>query len=275
VVVDSESSDRTVHIARSLGAEVVPLPYEHSRIIPWIYQWSLDHYDLRHPWVLILEADQLVTERLRGEISSLLQRPAVHEAGFYVRRVHIFRGTKLRFGGYGTKRMLKLFRRDRGQLDPVEQDTRVYVSGPVGSLRGAIEEWNRKEESILFYLEKHLRYADAFAHEELLRLRDRIPFKTAGRLFGTPDQRILWQKTLWMRMPLGIRPFLYFFYRYVLLLGFLDGTNGFVLHFLQALWFRFVVDLRLVELRSSDPSNLSETHAFDRHQEVTTEWPPR
>ena len=144
----------------------------------------------------------------------------------------------------------QLFRRDRGQLDPVEQDTRVYVDGPVGSLRGAIEEWNRKEESILFYLEKHLRYADAFAHEELVRLRDRVPFKTAGRLFGSPDQRILWQKTLWMRMPRGIRPFLYFFYRYFLLLGFLDGANGFVLHFLQALWFRFVVDLRLAELRS-------------------------
>ncbi|HEY3569713.1 MAG TPA: glycosyltransferase family 2 protein [Thermoanaerobaculia bacterium] len=247
-VLDSESTDRTVEIARQY-AEVHTLAYDHSRIIPWIFQWGLDNLPLRNDWVLILEADQAVTPELREEIAALLARPdAVREDGFYIRRRQIFRGKPLRFGGYGGKVLLKLFRRSRSGLDPVEQDTRVYVRGPVGRLRAPLEEWNVKEDSIQFYLQKHLRYAEAFAREEFERRRGDIPWKTAPRLLGTPDERILWMKSLYYRMPLFVRPTLYFLYRYFFLLGILDGKTGFVFHFLQAFWFRLIVDIRLEEL---------------------------
>src|SRR6476619_3885133 len=78
-VLDSESSDRTVEIARAHGAEVTPLAYEHGRIIPWIFQWGLDNLPLRNEWVLLLEADQLVTPELRAEIEALLARGDVRE----------------------------------------------------------------------------------------------------------------------------------------------------------------------------------------------------
>jgi glycosyltransferase involved in cell wall biosynthesis len=246
-VLDSESTDRTVEIARRF-AEVRTLAYDHGRIIPWIFQWGLDNLPLRHDWVLILEADQAVTPELRAEIAALLARPEVKEDGFYVRRRQIFRGRPLRFGGYGSKVLLKLFRRSRSELDPVEQDTRVYVRGPVGRLRSPLDEWNRKEDSILFYLEKHLRYAEAFAQEESERRRRRLPWKATPRLFGTPDERVLWLKDRYYRLPLLVRPALYFLYRYFFLLGILDGRTGFVFHFLQAFWFRLVVDIRLEEL---------------------------
>jgi glycosyltransferase involved in cell wall biosynthesis len=246
-VLDSESADRTVEIARRY-AEVPTLAYDHSRIIPWIFQWGLDNLPLRNDWVLILEADQALTPGLRAEIAVLLARPEIPEDGFYIRRRQIFRGKPLRFGGYGGKVLLKLFRRSRAELDPVEQDTRVYVRGPVGRLRAPLEEWNVKEDSIQFYLEKHLRYAEAFAREEFERRRNGLPWKATPRLFGTPDERVLWLKDRYYRMPLFVRPALYFFYRYFLLLGILDGRNGFVFHFLQAFWFRLVVDIRLQEL---------------------------
>jgi len=245
-VLDSESEDRTVEIARRYG-EVHTLAYEHGRIIPWIFQWGLDHLPIRNEWILLLEADQAVSPELRAEIAAVLVDSA-REAGFYLRRRQIFRGKPIRFGGYGRKRMLKLFRKSCGELDPVEQDTRVYVRGTVGELRGPLVEWNLKEDSILFYLQKHLRYAEAFAHEELLRRRGGLVWKTEPRLFGTPDQRVLWMKTRYYRLPLFVRPALYFFYRYVLLLGVLDGPNGFLFHFLQAFWFRLIVDVRLAEL---------------------------
>jgi glycosyltransferase involved in cell wall biosynthesis len=249
-VLDSESSDGTVAIARRYATEVVNLPYEHGRIIPWIFQWGLDHLPIEGEWVLILEADQALTPELREELARLFTRPAIPEAGFYLRRRQIFRGKPIRFGGYGSKRLLKLFRRGAGELDPVEQDTRVYVRGPVGKLKAPLEEWNRKEEAILFYLEKHLRYAEAFAREEWKRRREGLAFKGVPRLFGTPDERILWFKRLYYRLPLYLRPWLYFAYRYFLLLGILDGRNGFLFHFLQAFWFRLVVDVRLAELLS-------------------------
>ncbi len=256
-VIDSESEDRTVEIARRYADEVRNLPYEHGRIIPWIFQWGLDHLPIRNEWILILEADQALTPELRREIAALLGRPDLRENGFYIRRRQIFRGRPLRFGGYGGKYLMKLFRRGHGELDPVEQDTRVYIRGLVGKLRAPLEEWNRKEDAILFYLQKHLRYADAFAREELERRRRDLPWKLTPRLFGTPDERVLWLKARYYRMPLFIRPALYFLYRYVFLLGILDGKNGFVFHFLQAFWFRLIVDVRLEELLS-EPVELAE-----------------
>ncbi|HSK77903.1 MAG TPA: glycosyltransferase family 2 protein [Thermoanaerobaculia bacterium] len=247
-VLDSESEDRTVEIARRYADEVHNLAYEHGRIIPWIFQWGLDHLPIRNEWVLILEADQAVPPALKAEIAALLGRPEVREDGFYIRRRQIFRGKPLRFGGYGGKVLLKLFRRSRGELDPVEQDTRVYVRGAVGRLRSPLEEWNLKEDSILFYLQKHLRYADAFAREELERRKGGLAWKAEPRFFGTPDERILWLKDRYYRMPLFVRPTLYFLYRYFFLLGILDGKNGFIFHFLQAFWFRTIVDVRLEEL---------------------------
>ncbi|MFL6194522.1 MAG: glycosyltransferase family 2 protein [Thermoanaerobaculia bacterium] len=250
-VLDSESTDRTVEIAARY-AEVHTLAYDHSRIIPWIFQWGLDNLPLRNDWVLILEADQAVTPELRAEIAALLARPAIAEDGFYIRRRQVFRGKPLRFGGYGSKLILKLFRRGRSELDPVEQDTRVYVRGPVGRLRAPLEEWNVKEDAIQFYLQKHLRYAEAFAREELERRRSGMAWKATPRLFGTPDERILWLKDRYYRMPLFIRPTLYFLYRYFFLLGILDGKTGFIFHFLQAFWFRLIVDIRLEELLKED-----------------------
>lgn len=249
-VIDSESADATRAIS-SRYAEVINLPYDHTKIIPWIYQWGLDNLDVRNEWVMILEADQELTPALKQELEKLFSAGEITENGFYIRRKQVFRGHPLRFGGYGSKYMLKLFRRAAGELDPAETDTRVYVKGAVGTLKSPIVEENLKENEILFYLEKHLRYADVFAREEFQRRQEGFNWKQQPRLFGTPDQRVLWLKQLYFRLPLYVRPFIYFFYRYIILLGILDGKQGGIFHFLQAFWFRLVWDMRLDELQRS------------------------
>lgn len=250
-VIDSESEDATAKVA-SRYAEVVNLGYEHGKIIPWIYQWGLDNLPIRNDWVLILEADQALTPELRSELEELFSRSEIAERGFYIRRRQVFRGKPLRFGGYGSKYMLKLFHRASGELDAKETDTRIYVRGTVGKLKSPIIEENLKENLILFYLQKHLRYAEVFAREELLRRQEVIEWKTKPRFFGTPDQRVLWFKQRYFRLPLFVRPFLYFFYRYFLLLGILDGKQGGIFHFLQAFWFRLVIDIRLEEMLKAE-----------------------
>ena len=247
-VIDSESSDSTVEIARTYATDVVNLPYKHGSIIPWIFQWGLDNLPLRNEWILILEADQRPDELLKHALEELFARPSIDEDGFYLRRKQMFRGKWIRFGGYGDKWLLKLFRKGRGELDTKEEDTRVYLRGRAGRLDGWLVEENVKEERILFYLEKHLRYADAFARDELERRRSGVQWKLEPRFFGSPDERTLWLKSVYYRLPLYLRPWIYFFYRYFIRLGFLDGKQGFVFHFLQAYWFRLVVDIRLEEL---------------------------
>ena len=253
-VVDSESTDGTVEIARRY-AQVSNLPYKHGSIIPWIFQWGLDNLPIRNEWVLILEADQRPDAELKRALEELFAQSSIEESGFYLRRKQVFRGKWIRFGGYGNKWLLKLFRKGRGELDPKEQDTRVYLRGSAAKLNGWLVEENAKEERILFYLEKHLRYAEAFARDELERRDAGVKWKLEPRFFGTSDERTLWLKTRYYRTPLYVRPWIYFLYRYLLLLGFLDGKEGFIFHFLQAFWFRLVVDIRLEEMmrRSADP----------------------
>ena len=246
-VVDSESTDGTAEIAGRY-AQVFNIPYKHGSIIPWIFQWGLDNLPIRNDWVLILEADQRPDAQLKAALTALFAQPSIGENGFYLRRKQVFRGKWIRFGGYGNKWLLKLFRKAHGELDPNEQDTRVYLRGRTAKLDGWLVEENAKEERILFYLEKHLRYAEAFARDEFERRLSGVKWKLEPSLFGTPDERTLWLKTLYYRIPLYVRPWIYFLYRYFLLLGFLDGKQGFMFHFLQAFWFRLVVDIRLEEM---------------------------
>ncbi len=72
-VIDSESTDGTTEIARRYADEVATLAYDHGRIIPWIFQWGLDHLPIPHEWVLILEADQRVPPALAAEIRELIE----------------------------------------------------------------------------------------------------------------------------------------------------------------------------------------------------------
>lgn len=212
-VIDSESEDRTVSIAEKY-ATVYTLPYVHNRVIPWILQWGLDNLPIRNEWVLILEADQEVTPELAQEIKDLFSCRKIEEKGFYIRRIRVFRGKVIRFGGYGSKYLLKLFCRSVSEIDPEEENTRVYVRGKTGKLRYPIVENNLKERDIMFYVQKHVRYAEAFAREEFKRRKQQLRFKANPALMGTPDQRTLWLKSIYYRLPLYVRPFLYFSYRY-------------------------------------------------------------
>src|SRR5262249_12779530 len=86
------------------------------------------------------------------------------------------------------------------------------------------------------------------AREEEVRWKD--DGLQGGRLLGSPDERVRLRKRLWHRLPLFVRPFAYFFYRYVIRLGFLDGKEGFVFHFMQACWYRLLLDINRDELRT-------------------------
>ena len=75
--------------------------------------------------------------------------------------------------------------------------------------------------------------------------------EVAPRLFGNDAERKRWLKLRYARMPLFVRPFIYFFVRYFLKLGFLDGRWGFVWYVLQGFWYRFLVDAKTLELQQS------------------------
>jgi glycosyltransferase involved in cell wall biosynthesis len=255
VVVDSGSTDATMHIARQYGAVILQHAFE-THNAQW--RWALENLpDRSSEWIFGLDADQRVTPELAAEISSVMSSEAAirNVDGFYVKRRQIFRGQWIRYGGYYPKYLLKLFRPDRVTFDALDLvDHHFYVNGRTRLLQHDLIEANLKEDDLAFWIAKHCRYAELMATEEHRRSDDTTRQGAGGRpsLTGTPDQRSLWRKRLWARLPLFVRPWLYFGYRYVLRLGFLDGRQGLVFHFLQACWFRFMVDVYRDQLQRQE-----------------------
>jgi len=259
-VVDSGSTDGTAALARQLGATVVAHAFE-SHALQW--EWALRTLPISADWILALDADQRVTPRLRDSILAVLAEDGLparpRPVGYFVPRRQVFRGTWIRHGGYYPKYLLKLFRRGEAWTDDRDLvDHHFYVKGPVEKLAGDLIEDNQNEADLATWIAKHARYAQLQAREEVERPR----LETPGVLHlwhpwhlwylwrgGSPDERTRWLKTRWRQLPLYVRPFLYFGYRYVLRLGFLDGRQGFVFHFLQGFWYRFLVDIHIAELR--------------------------
>jgi glycosyltransferase involved in cell wall biosynthesis len=246
VVVDSGSTDETLAIAAAHGARVVTHAFDtHAR--QWA--WALAEVPLATEWVLALDADHAVTPELQQAIIRAVGGGDSTIAGYFLNRRQVFRGRWIRHGGYYPKYLLKLFRRGAVSLDAADLvDHHFRVAGPTARLAGDLIEDNRNEAAIFDWIAKHNRYARLQAREELARLAGTQP---TGDWRGNPDERTQRQKALWARMPGYVRPLGYFLYRYVLRFGFLDGKQGFVFHFLQAWWYRLLVDINLDELRKA------------------------
>jgi hypothetical protein len=106
------------------------------------------------------------------------------------------------------------------------------------------------------WLIRHAKWGAAEA-QELSEKEPADAMRVAGRLDGNPIERRRWLRTsLYERAPLFLRAFAYFFYRYFLRLGFLDGKEGLIFHFLQGCFFRFYVDAKIYENRRAGKNQL-------------------
>ncbi|MGN6136023.1 MAG: glycosyltransferase family 2 protein [Aureliella sp.] len=260
VVVDSFSTDATVEIARRYTDRVVQHKYEgHAQ--QWGY--ALKELEFSTEWIFAMDADFVLTDGLRKAIDqAIASENATDIHGYYVRHKQIFRGKFIRFGTIYPRYWLRLFRHGKGFVDELDLvDLHFYVDGKTAKLEYDLIEDNHKERDIGFWVNKQVKFAKKQALEELKRLDKNMSFPVRPSLFGSPDQRTLWLKSRWYRMPLFIRPILYFVYRYFLRLGFLDGREGFVYHFTQALLYRLLVDIELYDLRAARAAERSKGEA--------------
>jgi len=242
-VVDSGSTDATLEICRRYPVKLFAHPYQ-DHASQW--QWILSELPFPPGWILALDADNIVTEKLKTQIEIAVQRNDLSMGGYYIAHKLLFRNQQVR--GFKPKE-LRLLRPEQVEVDLSELvDFRFAVKLPTGFLDGEIIESNQKELSIDFWIDKHQKFSSRMAVEEVLRRSGLVKWSISGHLFGNHDERMVWFKQIWYQLPLYLRPFLYFFYRYFLRLGFLDGANGFIFHFLQAFWFRLVVDIKIAEL---------------------------
>lgn len=246
IVVDSGSSDDTVQIARSAGAEVLVNPFVTQA---QQFNWALDQLPDDTDWVLRLDADEIVTEGFAEEIREKLGTLPLEIAGVHCSRYMNFLGEPVRWGGLFPVRLIRLFRYGRGRSEDRWMDEHILVDGPVADFSGKIIDDNLNP--LTWWIAKHNSYASREA-VELLNLecgflgRELTPAAPNSGQAGT--KRWLKEK-VYARLPGGMRAFVYFMYRYLFRLGFLDGREGAAFHVLQGFWYRYLVDIKLHEVK--------------------------
>ena len=232
VVIDSHSTDGTGAIAREHGAQIVQFDYRGG--YPKKRQWALESLEIRTPWVLLLDADEVITSQLWVEIKAAIERVDAPDAFLVTKGFH-FLGRRMRGGGFshaavalfrtGSARFERLFEDDATGLD-MEVHERVLVEGQIGRLQTPLIHQDFK--GLEAYIARHNKYS---TWEAQLRHR----YLTTGRygeetitprLLGNSQERRRFLKLLVIRMP--FEPWLWFFYHYLFRLGFIEGRAGLI-----------------------------------------------
>src|SRR6266852_1646519 len=248
-VIDSQSTDDTIAIAQLRGAKVVQFHYAGGW--PKKRQWAMDTLPFAYDWILLLDADEVLTPELVGEIRRALQNPGVD--GYFIRLQMYFLGRVLRHCDASFWK-LSLFRKGRGRFEcrlkdqdasmaDMEIHEHVVVDGPTAELRNALVHHN--VDSLSRYILKHNEYSNW--ETRVLLQPERDSEEMSADLFGTQAQRRRWLKRNLYRLPGS--PVLLFLYRYVCRLGFLDGVPGLIYCAFQAVQM-FHSKAKIYELRT-------------------------
>jgi glycosyltransferase involved in cell wall biosynthesis len=247
-VIDSQSTDETAEIAQAHGAHVVQFHYQGGW--PKKRQWAMESLPLTYDWIFLVDADEALTRELASEIQSAIQDPACD--GYYVALRMFFLGRELRHSGAGFYK-LSLFRRGKGRYEcrlkdqdrsmaDMEIHEHVVVEGKTATLKHPL--LHHSFESLSHYIRKHDEYSNWESRVWLAgetNAKDLPP-----SFFGSQAQRRRWLRKKFFAMPGS--PVLFFFYKYFLCLGLLDGIPGLIYCGMQGVQF-FHIKAKIYELR--------------------------
>jgi glycosyltransferase involved in cell wall biosynthesis len=247
-VIDSQSADRTAEIARAYGAHVVQFHYQGGW--PKKRQWAMESLPLSYDWIFLVDADESLTPELSVEIQQAIQDPSCN--GYYVALRMFFLGRELRHCGASFYK-LSLFRRGKGRYEcrlkdqdasmaDMEVHEHILVEGKTATLRNPLLHHN--VESLSHYIRKHDQYSNWEARVFLAG--EANPRELPPSVFGSQAQRRRWLRKKFFSLPGS--PVLFFFYKYLLCLGFLDGVPGLIYCGMQGVQF-FQIKAKIYELK--------------------------
>jgi glycosyltransferase involved in cell wall biosynthesis len=239
IVVDSQSTDRSEDIARAYNTRFLQFKWDGS--FPKKRNWVLFNYKFANPWVLFLDADELVNSQFCDEVAAKISCPEF--SGFWLNYTNYFLGQQLRYGV--PQRKLALFRVGSGYYERIDEDRwsdldmevheHPIIDGKVGEIVARIEHDDRS--GLAVFLERHRSYA-MWESRRFLRLEET---SEAGQAKLTRRQQVKYASlTRWWF------PWAYFLYAYFVRLGFMDGRAGFSYAFYK-LWYFETVRLMIDE----------------------------
>lgn len=244
-IVDSFSTDKTVEIATSLGAYVYQNPWTNYAVQ---YQWGLDHCPIETEWVMRMDADEYVLPELATEIAAKMAALPEDVSGIYLKRRVYFMDRWIKHGSFYPLWLLRIWRYKLGKIEQRWMDEHIVLSeGKTVNFEHDLVDENLND--LTWWTQKHNNYA---TREAVDLLNNKYGFlqnsEMTSKLFGAQDKNKRWFKQQYEKIPFFVRPFMYFIWRYFFKLGFLDGRQGLVWHFLQGFWYRFLADAKAYEV---------------------------
>lgn len=244
VLIDSGSTDKTLEKAAKLGAE--SYFHEFSNHASQL-NWGLENIDISTEWVMRMDADEELTRELAEEIENKLSVLDKKISGIFLRRRIYFMGRWIRHGGVYPTMILRIFRKNKAFCEQTDMDEHfVLKEGASATFKYDFIDNNTK--SLEWWINKHNWYSGKEMSEYLSKKEKTFNDEVRPRLFGSQAERKRWFKYMfYYKTPLMRRAHWYFIYRYFFKLGFLDGKEGLIFHFLQGYWYRFLVDAKIYE----------------------------
>ncbi len=246
LIVDSFSVDHTFKIAESYNCEWVQHEFENYSKQR---NWAQAHANLSDlDWVLHLDSDEVLSTQLSENIRKEFSSEVSNVNGYLFKRLPHFLGKPIKHGHLHPNWHLRLFRAGSGQCENRLYDQHFIVKGHTRPLTGWL--LDLQESSLERWTATHNRWSTLEAQEIYYR-NSLVPNQAQlkARIWGDSRMQKRWVKdNIWYGLPLLVRPFLFFIYSYFLRLGFLDGKVGLIHSVLQAFWFRFLVDAKIIEM---------------------------
>lgn len=250
-IVDSFSTDNTCEIARSLGAEVFQNKWENNYAKQM--NWGFSNCNIGTPWVIRMDADEYLTPELIEEIKRKIPTMPMDVGGIELTRRVVFKGKWLRHGGFYPIHLLRIFRPEWGHCEQRLMDEHIVLSkGSV--LRFDNDLVDENLNSMHWWVIKHNNYARREAADLLnkkYQFFDQEAMQESVSIAQASRKRFLKEK-VYARLPLGVRPLLYFSFRFFVQIGFLDGPKGWLFHFMQGFWYRLLVDINVWEFEKQN-----------------------
>jgi glycosyltransferase involved in cell wall biosynthesis len=256
-VIDSFSTDSTVELAKAGGAVVLQHPFQYQA---QQFNWALEHAPITANWVMRLDADEIIEADLAEEIATKLHALPVDVTGVNLNRKTIFQGKFIRHGGRYPLTLLRIWRRGKARIEDRWMDEHIYLSeGNAITLKGGFADHNLND--LTSFTSKHNTYASREALDVLNRRLHLFDLQVEFTRESTATQakiKRFFKESLYNRLPVEISALVYFLFRYVVQMGFLDGREGFTYHVLQGFWYRFLVGAKLRELEQAVKQATSE-----------------
>lgn len=246
-VVDSYSTDGTQEIARRLGATVVEHDYVNQA---QQMQWAINNLELDTEWVMRMDADEYLTDKLVDEIKTRLPELSEDVTGVYLPLDVIFQGKNVKHGRLHAPKIMRIWRRGKAYMEQRWMDERmVLTEGSAITFKGRFVDHNLN--SLAWWTQKHNNYSNRELAVEAMRMYG----------IGRDDEALKGRnqkKGMYYRLPAFFRAGVYFSVRYFLLGGFIDGKAGLIWATLQAYWYRFLIDAKMSEMKRALGKNPSQ-----------------